>query len=530
MKTINYFAGTGLVLLGTGALTAVAKPAEKPNILFIFSDDHASRAIGAYGSGLHKTPNIDRIAKEGAIFLQSFCDNSICQPSRAAILTGKHSHLNGVTDNGSHWNGLQTIFPRLLEEKAGYQTVLRGKWHMVPAPENGEFESWEVLDGFGHQGCYYTPEFLNERGSVTRKGYSTDVITDRAIEWLDDDRDPDKPFLLMCQFKAPHVPRMPPLRYLDRYKDVEFPEPATLFDDYKGRPHLAKHWMPVGGSDASINIFDPDDPMSSMNKNVRRYFDRMDSSDRRKYLAAYEDENREYYRRVKSGKLSAGGRQKTVADKKYRYQRFIKDYLRIVDGIDDNVGRLLKWLDDNDLAENTIVIYGSDQSYFTGEHYMAEKRWMYEEGMRMPFLIRWPGHIEPGRRPEAMIQNIDYAPTFLELAGIEIPDEMQGRSLLPLLTGKTPDDWRKTIYYHYYAHGKHNVPRHDGVRTDRYKLIHFYTDDTYELYDLEDDPNEIKNIYGKSSCRDIQEKMMDELEKQRTEAKIPEAAFEAPYL
>ena len=252
------------------AMKAVAK-SSKPNILFIFSDDHATRTIGAYGSGLHKTPNIDRIAAEGAIFQNSFCCNSICQPSRAAILTGKHSHLNGVTDNGKPWDGTQVIFPRELK-KAGYQTALRGKWHMVPAPENGEFDSWEVLDGFGHQGCYYKPHFLNEKGERDREGYSTDIITDETIQWLEKERDPNRPFLMMCQFKAPHVPRMPAIRYLNRYKDVEFPEPETLLDDYAGREHLSKHWMPVGGMDEALNIFDPDDPMGKNEKGVAKIF------------------------------------------------------------------------------------------------------------------------------------------------------------------------------------------------------------------------------------------------------------------
>jgi len=521
-----------MAVLGTAANTQapplVARPSE-PNILFIFSDDHASRTIGAYGSGLHKTPNIDRIAAEGAVFHNSFCCNSICQPSRAAILTGKHSHLNGVTDNGKPWDGTQKIFPRELK-KAGYQTALRGKWHMVPEPSNGEFDSWEILDGFGHQGCYYKPVFLGEDGEFEKEGYSTDVITDRAIEWMEKDRDPNRPFLMMCQYKAPHVPRMPHVRYLDRYKDVEFPEPETLLDDYEGRPHLAKHWMPVGGMDAALNIFDPDDPMGSLNKAQKKYFQRMTKQEREAYFAAYEEENRDFYERVKKGELSKNGRKKTVADKKYRYQRFIRDYLRIVDGIDDNVGRLLQWLDDNNLADNTIVVYSSDQDYFTGEHYMAEKRWMYEQGLKMPFIIRWPGVIKPGSKPEAMIQNIDYAPTFLDAAGLVPPREMQGRSMVPVLAGKTPKDWRQSVYYHYYAHGKHNVPRHDGVRTGRYKLINMYTDDHWEMFDLKNDPNEVKNIHSDPEYKAVRQKLEQELNRLRKAYKVPNKAFKEPYL
>jgi arylsulfatase A-like enzyme len=515
--------------VGITRLQAHAVGRNKPNILFIFSDDHATRTIGAYGSGLHKTPNIDRIANEGAVFKNSFCCNSICQPSRAAILTGKHSHLNGVTDNGKPWDGRQLIFPRELK-KAGYQTALRGKWHMVPAPENGEFDSWEILDGFGHQGCYYKPQFLNEDGHVDVEGYSTDVITDRAIQWLELDRDPNRPFLMMCQYKAPHVPRMPALRYLDRYKDVEFPEPETLLDDYAGREHLANHWMPVGGMDEALNIFDPDDPMGRMKEASRKYFERMNDEEREAYFAAYAEENRDYFKRVEKGELSLNGRKKTVSDKKYRYQRFIKDYLRIVDGIDDNVGRLLQWLEENGLDKDTIVVYSSDQDYFTGEHYMAEKRWMYEQGLKMPFVIRWPGVVRPGSKPEAMIQNIDYAPTFLEAAGLVPPREMQGRSLVPILSGKTPKDWRQSVYYHYFAHGKHNVPRHDGVRTGRYKLIHFYTDDSFEMFDLQADPNEVKNVYNDPEYANVRVKLERELKHLRKSYAVPEAAFEKPYL
>jgi N-acetylglucosamine-6-sulfatase len=514
--------------LGGTAVCAVAlnvhATAKKPNILFIFSDDHAIRTIGAYGSGLHKTPNIDRIAAEGAVFMNSFCCNSICQPSRAAILTGKHSHLNGVTDNGRPWDGSQKIFPRELK-KAGYQTMLRGKWHMHPVPENGEFDSWEVLSGAGGQGHYYNPEFTNEKGTVIRKGYETDVTTDQTIEWLEKERDPKRPFLVMCQFKAPHVPRMPALRYLDRYKDVEFEEPETLFDDYKTREHAAKAWMMLGKQKGHIlNIFPEKNPLKGLNKGAMSYFDRMDPDVREAYIAAYAEENAEYFKN--KNKLKVGTKEGT----KYRYQRFIKDYLRIVDGIDDNVGRLLQWLEDNNLADNTIVIYSSDQSYFTGEHGYAEKRWMYEESLRMPFVIRWPGVITPGSRPEALIQNIDYAPTFLEAAGLVPPREMQGRSLMPVLQGKTPEDWRKSIYYHYYAHGKHNVPRHDGVRSGRYKLIHLYTDDTFELFDLKNDPNELKNVFNDPEYKSVRMRMEKELARQRKAYQVPEKAFEKPYM
>ncbi len=498
---------------------AKTKQAPKPpNVLFIFSDDHALRTIGAYGSGLNRTPSIDRLASEGILFANSYCGNSISQPSRAAILTGKHSHLNGVRKNSSPWNAKQTVFTRLLKQQAGYQTALFGKWHLNSDPST-EFDTWEILVGAGRQGYYYNPEFRSPAGETRREGYSTDLITTRTIEWLERERDPEKPFFLMCQFKAPHVPRMPPLRYLQRYGNDMIPEPATLLDDYKTRHHASTAWMMVGKqSDELLNIFPSmDDKDWDHSKN--QYLARMTSEQRRQYLEAYHAQN-EAYRHTK-----AEGGLEGHALTRYRYQRFIKDYLRCVDAIDDNVGRLLDWLEANGLEEDTLVVYSSDQSYFTGEHGWAEKRWMYEEGLTMPLIMRWPGHIRAGTRQKAMVQNIDYAPTFLEIAGLQAPAEMQGDSLVPLLKGETPGDWRESIYYHYYEHGAHNVPRHDGVRTERYKLIHFYTDDTWELYDLKKDPNEIRNVYAEASYKPIKKRMKKELFRLRRAYKVPKSVF-----
>lgn len=512
-RFLSILGGGAAALSALGVQGQTPHPRKKPNILFIFSDDHALRTIGAYGSGFHKTPNIDRLAEQGAVFTRSFCCNSICQPSRAAILTGKHSHLNGVTDNGKPWNPKQMVVTRLLRN-AGYQTALFGKWHMHPIPSD-EFDTWEVLAGAGGQGRYYNPEFDTRKGRVSRKGYSTDLITDRSIKWLKAERDPSRPFFLMCQYKAPHVPRMPPLRMLDRYRDAEIPEPETLFDDYATRHHAADAWMMVGKQEGGIlNIYPPMDRVDLENKRLS-YLAAMTPEQRDPFLAAYAGENADYRRRREVGELKGRDLER------YHYQRFIKDYLRIVDAIDENVGRLLAHLDEQDLARDTVVIYSSDQGYFTGEHGYAEKRWMYEESLAMPFVIRWPGGVKPGIRPDAMIQNIDYAPTFLELAGVPVPDEMQGRSLVPLFKGERPRNWRRIVYYHYYAHGKHNVPRHDGVRTEKYKLIHYYTDDTWEMFDLTEDPNEMRNLYKNAAKSRLRERLRKELARLRRMYAVP---------
>lgn len=511
-----------LLLSGHSANAQQTKPADpaRPNILLIMSDDHALRTIGAYGD-IKPTPNLDRIAAEGAVFINSFCTNSICCPSRAAILTGKHSHKNGMTTNNTDWDGSQTVFPRLLSE-AGYHSALVGKWHLPTWPTT-EFDHWEVLSTAGGQGDYYNPEFRTESGTRTIEGYSTDVITDLAIEWMESDRDPEKPFLLMTHYKAPHVPRVPAPRFLHLYEDEEIEEPTTLHDDYSNRaPYASTAWMMINDLPEDItNILPPKDQLD-LEENKYQWMKRMTPAQKDAWHAAYDARNEEYR------ELKAAGKLEGDALTRYFYQRFIKDYLRIVKGIDENVGRLLDYLDESGLAENTIVIYTSDQGYYTGEHSWAEKRWMYEESLKMPFLIRWPGVLEPGQRIEAMIQNIDYAPTLLEAAGVEVPEEMDGRSIVPLLRGGPPADWRDSIYYHYYEHGAHNVPRHYGVRTDRYKLIHYYTDDVWELFDLEEDPRELMNVYDLPSYSGVVSTMKAELVALRDKYEVPEDNYEAP--
>ncbi|MGF1758229.1 sulfatase [Photobacterium sagamiensis] len=545
-------------LLTASAMTAHAAPVtEQPNILFIFSDDHSTKAISAYGSEFVKTPNIDRIANEGAIFQNTFVGNSICQPSRASILTGKHSNLNGVIDNSSRWNPNQTIYPHLLED-SGYQTALIGKWHMRPTPVN-EFGYSNVLNGHGGQGSYYQPEFIDNKGNITTvEGYTTDIITDKSIEWLDNQRDADKPFLLKVQFKSPHTPRRPPLRHLELFKDKTFPLPDTLFDNYNTRgEHADKAWMKMYGmSGEGINAFPPagttperekirEDWLASLSKQKRanfiKWMKRLTDEQRTAWHAAYDDINVDYWKKIQSPpfKVRYG---KVPEDEKriraeYIYQRFMRDYMAAVTTVDENVGRLLEWLDENNMADNTIVVYSSDQSFFIGEHGWAEKRYMYEAGMKMPFVIRWPGKIPANSKPEAMIQNIDFGPTFLSAAGVKTPGEMQGKSFLDVLTGKKTDaEWQKErpiVYYHYYMEGGHNVPRHDGVRSDRYKLIDFYSQNEgkgwFEMYDLKADPNEVNNVYEDPKYKQTREFMTEELEKARRDYEVPEDVFEAPY-
>lgn len=548
--------GIGL-LLASSAMTSVAAEQERPNILFIFSDDHANQAISAYNPTLGQTPNIDRIANEGAIFERAFVTNSICQPSRASVMSGKHSHKNGVLDNTSRWNPNQVIFPKLLEE-SGYDTALIGKWHMHPTPVN-EFGYSLVLNGAGGQGTYYNPEFIDQEGKTqVIEGYSTDLITDMSLEWLEESWDEDKPFLLKVQYKAPHTPRRPPPRHMATFMDHNFPIPDTLFDDYKTRgEHAENAWMQLYGmTPVGINAFPPapttpekarvrEEWIKSMDGDQRWHFDqwmnRLTDEQKAAFHEAYDDVNVDYWEKMKDPmyKRRWGNvpRDLKVARTEYMYQRFMRDYMGTVMTIDENVGRILDYLDESGLAENTIVVYSSDQSFFIGEHGWAEKRYMYEEGFKMPFMIRWPGQIAPNQRPQAMIQNMDFGPTFLDAAGLPTPEEMQGKSFLKVLKGQTSDaEWqeeRPVVYYHYYMEGAHNVPRHDGVRSDRYKLIDFYSQNEgkgfFEMYDLVKDPNEVNNVYEDPEYAEVRAMMTTELENARERYDVPEDYFEAPY-
>ncbi|MEM7387046.1 MAG: sulfatase, partial [Verrucomicrobiota bacterium] len=446
--------------------------AKQPNILFIFSDDHAVNAISAYNraKNLNHTPNIDRLATEGMLFENSFCANSICGPSRANILTGKHSHLNGFLDNeNSRFNGNQTTFPKLLQ-KSGYQTAIIGKWHLVSNPTG--FDHWEILPG---QGSYYNPDFIQMDNSRKRRpGYCSDIITDLSLEWLKEEMDPDKPFLLMCQHKAPHRNWSPPARHYDLYDDREMPYPETLFDNYANRSStLAENKMSIAndmywGHDMKFHG-SSQFPDAFMNGIPNGEYRRMTPAQKARWDSVYEPKNRKFIEDVQAGRIDDEG------IIRWKYQRYIKDYLRTIQAMDDGIGRILDHLDATGLAEDTIVIYSSDQGFYLGEHGWYDKRWMFEESFKMPFLIRWPGMVDPGTRSAELIQNIDYAPTFLDMAGLAAPEEMQGRSFLPILKnrGFSQRNWRDAVYYAYYGERTHNVAAHDGIRTMQHKLMYF---------------------------------------------------------
>ena len=512
-----------LLLSPLGAVHAAETNSAKPNILFILSDDHALRTIGAYPDSIIKTPSIDRLAHEGAIFNNWFVGNSICCPCRATLLTGKHSCANGVLGNSSTWNTKQWSYPRELG-KAGYQTALIGKWHINGNPTD-EFQQWEILYGHGGQGTYYNPTFLSSDGTThTVEGYETDVITDKAVDWLKH-RDASKPFLLCAQFKSPHTPRTPSARHMKDYEDVTFPEPPTLFDDYSTRqPFVADVWMKLSGMTGDgIGVAPTAEEFAAHpQQRMPEFLEVMNPAQRAAWHEVYDPRNREYQELKAAGKLNGKD------GVHYIYQRFIKDYVRTIAGLDEDIGRILAYLDETGLSSNTIVIYSSDQGFFTGEHGWAEKRWMYEESFKAPFIMRWPGNIKPGTRIDALTQNIDLAPTLLTFAGIPVPKEVQGVPLQPVLGGNIPADWRKDVLYTYYdggtpaARGEYNMPRHMGVRDDRYKLISFYDYSAWEFYDLQKDPHELNNVYDKPEYAKEVARLKERLNALKEQFQVPE--------
>lgn len=476
-------------------LQGISPAAEKPNIVFLFSDDHALNAISAYGGPLKEvapTPNIDRIARDGTVFTRSYCSNSICGPSRAAVMTGKHSVVNGFIDNsGSRFDGTQQTFPKLLQ-KAGYQTSVIGKWHLVSQPTG--FDHWEILND---QGMYYNPDFITASGTKREGGYCTDLITDKTLAWLESGRDKSKPFVLMCQQKAPHRNWSPPERYMKLFDGKTLPEPDTLFDTYADRsPVLAQQAMSISKNfswenDMKLpgeNLY----PKLFTNEGRNGEWARMNPQQRAAWDAAYTPENEAFLADMQAGKLD----DKAVT--RWKYQRYMKQYLGCVRAVDDGVGRILDYLDKSGLSKNTIVIYSADQGFYLGEHGWYDKRWMFEESLAMPFIIRWPGVTTPGTRNPSLIQNIDYAPTFLEAAGVAVPADMQGKSLVPVLKAGAakPDGWRDAIYYFYSGENTHGVAAHEGVRNERYKLMWFPKTKEWNLFDLEKDPKELKSVHA----------------------------------
>lgn len=491
---------------------ASLQAAERPNILFIFSDDHAPHAIGAYDGWLksvNPTPNIDKLAASGMLFKNSFCTNSICGPSRAVIQTGKHSHMNGFMNNGNSFDWNQQTFPKLLQQ-VGYTTAIYGKSHLKGQPQG--YDDWKVLPG---QGLYYNPDMLTPAGKKMIPGHCTDVVTDLAVQWLKDGREADKPFMLMVQHKAPHRNWMPAERHLDLYEDLEIPEPATLFDQWLDNAPAARFQELEIDRHMHLNFdlfvdltpdFDGAAIPGRLDKSAWRNMQRMTPEQMTFWRAAYGPRDKAFH----AAKLSG---QDLV---RWKYQRYAKNYLRCVKGVDESVGTLMQTLEDLKLDDNTIVIYSSDQGFYIGDHGWYDKRWMYEESLKMPLIVKWPGVAKPGSINTDLVQNLDYAETFLDAAGAEVPADMQGRSLVPLLKGKTPADWRKSIYYHYYEYPSvHMVARHNGIRNDRYKLIQFYQFGEWEFYDLEKDPDELQNEYANPDYADVIVSLKVDLEKLR---------------
>jgi arylsulfatase A-like enzyme len=480
--------------LWTQSAAAQEKPASRPNIVFIFADDHAYQAIGAYGSKVNQTPNIDRLAREGMRFDRCYVTNSICGPSRAVIQTGKYSHLNGFYRNGNRFNGDQQTFQKLLQ-KAGYQTAVVGKWHLESDPQG--FDYWEILIG---QGPYYNPTMIRNGQRVQHTGYTTEIITEQAMDWLANKRDPKKPFMLMFQHKAPHREWEPGPKYFSLYEN-KIPEPETLFDDYANRA------SPARNQDMTIEkTMTPRDlklvtPPS------------LNAQQKEAWEAYYGPRNEQFKQANLEGKDLV----------RWKYQRYMHDYLACIAAVDDAVGRVLKHLDDAGLAGNTVVIYSSDQGFYLGEHGWFDKRWMYEESFRTPLLVRWPSVTRPGSVNGDIVSNLDFAETFLDIAGVETPSDMQGRSLRPVLAGKTPADWRKSFYYHYYEFpGPHSVAKHYGVTNGKQKLIHYYELGEWELFDLTKDPHELNSVYGQSSYASTQKELESELARLRRQLQVPE--------
>jgi len=452
----------GLALAGAlGGSQARGAGQRKPNIIYIMTDDHAAHAVSCYGSRINQTPNLDRIAREGMRFQNAFVTNSLCGPSRATLLTGAYSHINGMTVNERPFDGSQLTFPKLLQQ-AGYKTAVVGKWHLLSNPTG--FDYWNILPG---QGIYHNPVLIEMGERKKHEGYVTDIITGLALDFIRKAK--DGPFCLLYHHKAPHRGWSPDAKHATLFGDRDIPEPTTFTDDYANRASAAAH--------ADMRVADMPD----------------------------------YRKEIPAGLSEADRR-------KWNYQRFIKDYLRVVASVDDNVGRLLDFLDREGLAENTIVIYTSDNGFFLGDHGWFDKRFMYEESLRVPLLVRYPREIKPGSVCDPLAINCDYAPTFLDFAGVEVPERMQGRSLRPILRGQPPKDWRSSMYYHYYEYPQpHRARPHYGVRTARHKLIHYYTINEWELFDLEKDPHEMRSVYAEAAYAETVKQTAAELERLRKE-------------
>ncbi|MCM5661973.1 sulfatase family protein [Galbibacter mesophilus] len=492
---------------------------KRPNIVFIMSDDHGYQAISAYSNKLIETPNIDRIAKKGMLFTNASVTNSICAPSRAVILTGKHSHINGKVDNHFPFDTTNVTFPQLFQN-AGYQTAMFGKLHFGNNPKG--VDEFAILPGQGH---YINPDFITKKGDTTVTGYATDIITDFTLNWLENKREKDKPFMMMYLHKAPHRPWWPSPEKFKEYSEKTFPEPETLFDDYKNRGTAAKtaemnllyHMQYEHDSkirpETLAEMGDVSPKVESFKNGFYGPYGRANEAQKALYDPILDSINEDFKKNWPK---------MTDEEKmRWKYQRYMQDYLGSISSVDDNVGRVLDYLEENDLMENTIIIYTSDQGFYLGEHGWFDKRFIYEESFRTPLMVSWPAVIKGGTVNDDMVQNLDFAPTFLDAAGISIPSDMQGESMMPLFEGNNKDWDREAAYYHYYEYPSvHMVKRHYGIVTKEYKLIHFYYDvDEWELYDRLKDPKEMNNVYDDPEYADVVKKLTEDLKELRKKYK-----------
>jgi arylsulfatase A-like enzyme len=513
MKILSFLTLTLFILSSSAwAQSNQAPTTKRPNIVFIMSDDHAFQAISAYSNRLIETPNIDRIAKMGMLFTNATVTNSICAPSRATILTGKHSHLNGKIDNDFPFDTTNVTFPQLFQE-AGYQTAMFGKLHFGNAPKG--FDQYKILPG---QGSYYNPDFITKNeGTIRVEGYVTDIITDMTLDWLKEERNPSDPFLLFYLHKAPHREWLPAERHLEEFTQRTFPEPATLFDDYSGRGpaakeaemNLLKHMNWSGDSKIYPAVMRELGIPGTSNWDTlafSREVGRLTPAQLANWTRSYDQVNAA----LKESYPSMDDKEKM----QWRYQRYMQDYLGTIRAVDENVGRVLDYLEANKLMDNTLIVYTSDQGFYLGEHGWYDKRFVYDESFKTPLLVAWPGKIAPKSTSSTMVQNLDYAQTFLEAAGIPAPSDMQGESLLPLLTGNSESWTRDAVYYHYYEYpAVHMVKRHYAIVTEQYKLVHYYYDvDEWELIDRIKDPQELRNVYGDPSYAPVVAELHRKLE------------------
>lgn len=520
MNRRDFLKSASALAIGLGTQIPAHAATKRPNILFFFSDDHSLQTLGAYPSRMQNfirqhniTPNIDRLAAEGMLFENSFVGNSICGPSRATILTGKHSHINGFRSNGDRFDGGQWTVAKELQD-SGYQTAVIGKWHLGTTPTG--FDHYQVLPG---QGKYYNPDFITKGEDKNAKieGYCSDVIGDLSVKWLEEQRDESKPFFLCSWHKAPHRTWMPHPRHFNLLEGVEVPEPDNLFDSYEGRTSAAREQEMTIADHINIAMdlkvtppvatTSPEDiqaqaPVTkSRDRSTVGEFARMTDEQKRAWDAYYVPRNEAFRAQNLEGNDLV----------RWKYQAYLKDYIKCVKAMDENIGKVVDYLETNGLADNTIIIYSSDQGFYNGEHGWYDKRWMYEESLRNPLIIKWPGVIDEGSCCTELVQNIDYSPTLLEAAGVKSPEDVQGKSLMPLLKGKDSLKKRENILYTYYGRGAHAVASHRGVRNDRYKLIEFHTKGEWEFYDLETDPTEMTSQYTNPQYSDIIARMKRDL-------------------